>query len=287
MLARMDRKQLADFLRTRRARVTPQDVGLPPNHRRRLPGLRREEVAQLAGISADYYARLEQSRSPRPSRQVLNALGRALMLTTEERSHLFHLAGEAPDEGMRPRQDVPEGIIHLLQGLDSTPAFVLDAKYDLLAWNEMLTALYGDLPEGRRNVIRWTFGKDGRTDYLREEKSSVFIRGAVADLRTAVVRYPEDKDISNLVSEMLACSKEFAGLWAKHDVEVQRDSVKRFRHASVGMVDLRCQMLHIPDRDQRLVIYTAAPGSLDQLALCSLRATTMAHERTIVVGLGQ
>jgi transcriptional regulator with XRE-family HTH domain len=135
MLAGMDRKQLADFLRTRRAKVTPQDVGLPNNRRRRLPGLRREEVAQLAGISEDYYARLEQSRSPRPSRQVLSALGRALMLTTEERTHLFHLAGETLDEAMSPRQDVPEGITHLLRGLDSTPAFVLDAKYDLLAWN--------------------------------------------------------------------------------------------------------------------------------------------------------
>lgn len=286
MLADMDRKQLADFLRTRRARVTPRDVGLPQNHRRRIPGLRREEVAQLAGISGDYYARLEQSRSPRPSRQVLNALGRALMLTTEERAHLFHLAGEAPDDALGPRQDVPEGIVHLLHGLDSTPAFVLDAKYELLAWNEMLTALYGDLPPGRRNVIRWTFGSDNLRDYMREDASSVFIRGAVADLRAAAVRYPEDKEISALVSELLACSEEFAVLWAKHEVEVRRDSTKHFRHPSVGLIVLRCQMLHIPDRDQRLVIYTAAPGSLDQLALCSLRATTMAHERTIVVGLG-
>lgn len=286
MLAGMDRKQLADFLRTRRARVTPQDVGLPNNHRRRLQGLRREEVAHLAGISEDYYARLEQSRSPRPSRQVLNALSRALMLTTEERTHLFHLAGEAPSEG-GPRQDVPEGIIHLLQGLDSTPAFVLDAKYDLLAWNEMAVALYGDLPEGRRNVIRWTFGSDSLRDYLREDPSSVFIRGAIADLRAAAVRYPRDKEISNLVSEMLTTSSEFAEQWAKHDVEIQRDSIKHFNHPLVGPIDLRCQMLHIPDRDQRLVIHTAAPGSLDQLALCGLRATTMAHERTIVVGLGQ
>jgi transcriptional regulator with XRE-family HTH domain len=283
----MDRKQLADFLRTRRAKVTPEDVGLPNNHRRRLPGLRRQEVAHLAGISEDYYARLEQSRSPRPSRQVLNALGRALMLTTDERMHLFHLVGETLDEATGPRQDVPDGIVHLLHGLDSTPAFVLDAKYDLLAWNEMVTALYGDLPDGRRNVIRWTFGADNLQDYLCDDPSSVFIQGAVADLRAAAVRYPEDKEISSMVSEMLACSKEFAGLWARHDVEVRRDSVKHFRHPSVGLVSLRCQMLLIPDRDQRLVIYTAEPGSLDQLALCSLRATTMAHERTIVVGLGQ
>jgi len=177
--------------------------------------------------------------------------------------------------------------MHLLHGLDSTPAFVLDAKYDLLAWNEMTTALYGDLPHGQRNVLRWTFGSDNLRGYLREDGSSVFVRGAVADLRAAAVRYPGDKGIAGLVSELLACSEEFAVLWAKHEVEVRRDSIKQFRHPSVGLIDLRCQMLHIPDRDQRLVIYTAEPGSLDQLALCSLRATTMAHERTIVVGLGQ
>lgn len=136
-------------------------------------------------------------------------------------------------------------------------------------------------------MIRWTFGADNLRSYLREDVSSEFIRGSVADLRAAAVRYPRDREISDLVSEMLAISKEFAELWAKHEVEVGRDYVKHFRHPLVGPIDLRCQMLHIPDRDQRLVIYTAEPGSLDQLALCGLRATTMAHERTIVVGLGK
>ncbi|HEX6681572.1 MAG TPA: helix-turn-helix transcriptional regulator [Candidatus Limnocylindrales bacterium] len=283
----MDRTQLADFLRSRRSRVTPLEAGLPDGRRRRIPGLRREEVAQLAGISADYYTRLEQSRGPRPSRQVLNALGRALMLTADERAHLFELAGETPAAATRgPRQDVPEGIMNLLHGLDATPAFVLDAKYDMLAWNEMFSALYGDLPAGQRNLIRWMFRSEELRQHLRDEESSVFIRGSVADLRAAAARYPDDKGISGLVTEMLALSKEFARLWAEHEVEVRRDSVRQLRHPMVGLIELRCQMLHIPDRDQRLVIYTATPGSEDQLALCHLRATTMAHERTIVVGLG-
>src|SRR5262245_51794077 len=126
----MDRAQLADFLRTRRARLTPPDVGLPHGERRRTPGLRREEVARLAGMSVDYYVRLEQGRGPRPSRQILNALGRALMLTTDERAHLFHLAGDAPAPAAGPRTDVPDGVLGLLGALPDVPAYVLDAKYD-------------------------------------------------------------------------------------------------------------------------------------------------------------
>jgi transcriptional regulator with XRE-family HTH domain len=282
----MDRRQLADFLRTRRARITPQDVGLPSNHRRRTPGLRREEVAQLAGMSVDYYTRLEQARGPHPSRQILNALGRALMLTTDERAHLFHLCGETPSPAHGPRQDVPDGVLHLLAGLDSTPAYVMDAKYEILAWNGMLTALYGELPPGKRNVIRWTFGVENLDEFMRDEESSVFIRGSVADLRAAAARYPDDKGIADLVAEMLALSPIFAELWARHEVEVRRDSRKQFVHPVAGPLDLRCQVLHIPDRDQRLVIYTAEPGSPTQMALCAMRAATMGHERKVMVGLG-
>jgi transcriptional regulator with XRE-family HTH domain len=270
----MDREELAEFLRTRRSRVTPADVGLPGTGRRRTPGLRREEVSHLAGMSADYYTRLEQARGPHPSRQVLNALARALMLTTDERAHLFHLAGHTPAPARGPRQDVPQGILHLLAGLDATPAYVLDAKYDILAWNEMLAALYGDMshvPQRERNVIRWIFSMPGLKEHLCDEEKGLFARGSVADLRAAAARYPDDRGIRDLVAEMLALSPEFAQIWAEHEVEVRRDSRKHFVHPEVGPLELLCQVLHIPDRDQRLVLYTAAPNSPAQEALCTLR----------------
>jgi transcriptional regulator with XRE-family HTH domain len=270
----MDREGLAEFLRTRRSRVTPVDVGLPGTGRRRTPGLRREEVSHLAGMSADYYTRLEQGRGPHPSRQVLNALARALMLTSDERAHLFHLAGHIPAPARGPRQDVPQGILQLLEGLDTTPAYVLDAKYDILAWNQMLTALYGDMsqvPRRERNVIRWIFSMPDLREHLCDEEKSLFARGSVADLRAAAARYPDDRGIRDLVAEMLALSPEFAEIWAEHEVEVRRDSRKHFVHPEVGPLELLCQVLHIPDRDQRLVLYTAEPDSPAQEALCTLR----------------
>jgi transcriptional regulator with XRE-family HTH domain len=270
----MDREGLAEFLRTRRSRVTPVDVGLPGTGRRRTPGLRREEVSHLAGMSADYYTRLEQGRGPHPSRQVLNAVARALMLTTDERAHLFHLAGHTPAPTRGPRQDVPQGILQLLAGLDATPAYVLDAKYNILAWNPMLTALYGDMsqtPQRERNVIRWIFSMPDLKEHLCDEEKSLFARGSVADLRAAAARYPDDRGIGDLVAEMLALSPEFAEIWAEHEVEVRRDSRKHFVHPEVGPLDLLCQVLHIPDRDQRLVLYTAEPDSPAQEALCALR----------------
>jgi transcriptional regulator with XRE-family HTH domain len=275
MLVRMDRSELADFLRIRRARVSPIEVGLPGNSRRRVPGLRREEVAQLAGMSVDYYTRLEQGRGPHPSRQILNALGRALMLTVDERAHLFHLTGQAPALSHGPRRDVPEGVLHLLEGLDGTPAYVLDAKYDMLAWNDTCAALFGwaeeGLAPGDRNVIRWIFSSPNLPEQLCDEEKGRFARGSVADLRAAAARYPDDRGIRDLVAELLALSPEFAQMWAAHDVEVRRDQRKVIRHPVLGEIAIECQLLHIPDRDQRLVIYTAAPGSPSQEKLCQLR----------------
>lgn len=276
MLGGMDREQLAEFLRTRRGRVTPIDAGLPDTGRRRTPGLRREEVAHLAGMSADYYTRLEQGRGPHPSRQILNALARALILSSDERAHLFHLAGETPAPARGPRQDVPPGVLNLLTGLDSSPAYVLDAKYDILAWNEMAVALFGGMRKG--NLIRWTFGAaDDIRQQLCDPEKDAFVRGSVADLRAAAARYPDDKGIRDLVTEMLGLSPLFTEIWAEHEVEVRRDSSKRIDHATVGPLDLVCQMLHIPDRDQRVVIYTAAPGSNTHASLCRLRKLTNKH----------
>jgi hypothetical protein len=196
------------------------------------------------------------------------------MLTTDERAHLFHLAGHTPAPARGPRRDVPQGILQLLAGLDATPAYVLDAKYDILAWNDMLAALFGDMssfPQRERNVIRWIFSMPNLAEHLRDPEKGLFARGSVADLRAAYARYPDDRGIRDLVAEMLALSKEFAEIWAEHEVEVRRDSRKHFTHPEVGPLELMCQVLHIPDRDQRLVLYTAAPDSPAYEALCLLR----------------
>ncbi|GAA3235241.1 helix-turn-helix transcriptional regulator [Nonomuraea helvata] len=274
----MNRDELADFLRIRRAHVTPAEVGLPGGDRRRTPGLRRQEVAQLAGMSIDYYIRLEQGRGPHPSRQVLNALARALMLSQDERAHLLHLAGHAV-ETPRIREDVPESLLHLIGFLEEVPAYVLDARYDFRAWNPLANVLMGNLdalgPEDR-NVIRWVFMSPDIAEHLSDEEKSRFARASVADLRAAAGRYPDDRKLQALVAEMLALSPHFAELWARYEVEIRREQRKRITHPVVGTIDAICQVMPVPDRDDlRLVLYTTEPGSPSHQALRDLRQLTL------------
>lgn len=274
----MNRDQLAGFLRSRRARVTPADVGLPSGERRRTPGLRRQEVAQLANLSVDYYIRLEQGRGPNPSRQVLNALARALMLSQDERGHLFHLAGQTL-ETPTIRDDVPGGVLHLLAFLEDVPAYVLNARYDILAWNPMANVLMHGLdnqPIEQRNAIRWVFMSPDIAEHLTDEEKGRFARASVADLRAAVGRYHDDRELQALVAEMLALSPEFAELWARHEVGIRREQRKRITHPLVGRIDAICQVMAVPDRDDlRLVLYTTEPGSPSHRALRELRQLTL------------
>ncbi len=269
----MNRQELAAFLRARRARLRPAEAGLPEGLRRRTPGLRRQEVAQLAGMSVEYYIRLEQARGPRPSRQILNALGRALMLTMDEREHLFHLAGETVSPASRLDRDVPTGIRHVLATLTETPAYVIDAKYDILAWNDLAVFFIGDLSVAgtERNMLRWLFGSPFLDEYLRDESHSEFVRSGVADLRASAGRYPDDPSIAELVADLHRMSPEFTSMWADHDVAVRRTIRKEFKHPEVGPLDFECQVLLIPDRDQRLVIYATEPGSPSYAAMQVLR----------------
>ncbi|WP_243717441.1 helix-turn-helix transcriptional regulator [Actinomadura darangshiensis] len=269
-----DRAELAAFLRRWRARVQPYEVGLERG-RRRTPGLRRQEVANLAGMSVDYYVRLEQGRGPRPSRQMLTALGRALRLTDDERSHLHYLAGEVPAPPPSPVRDVRPGLRHLLERLDDTPALVCDAKYDVLAWNPMATALLGDfstMPDDERNIVLRFFTRPQSRDRIDPGDARRFAREAVADLRTVAARYPRDPGVLSLIERLLAGSDEFRALWAEGDVRVQRSARKRIRHPAVGWLDLHCEALHDPVCDQWTVFYTAAPGSREAEALRSLRS---------------
>jgi transcriptional regulator with XRE-family HTH domain len=205
----LNRDALAAFLRARRARRRPGDVGLPDGGRRRTPGLRRQEVAQLAGMSVDYYIRLEQARGPHPSRQILLALARALMLSRDERDYLFRIAGEAPPLTTGPSREVGPAIRYLLDNLGEVPAYVVDAKYDVLAWNTLATQFIGDLStvaDDDRNMIRWIFRRPATDAAWSDADTRRFVRATVADLRVAYACYPGDPGIERLVTELLGVS---------------------------------------------------------------------------------
>ncbi|GAB1822713.1 helix-turn-helix transcriptional regulator [Herbidospora sp. RD11066] len=272
----MDRNGLADFLRTRRARLKPRDVGLPDGARRRTEGLRRQEVAELAGMSIDYYIRLEQGRGPHPSRQVLNALARALMLNGDERAHLYHLAGEvpghrhfageAPGDGPARTAKAPrQGIQELLATLTDVPAYVLDDGFDILAANPLALHLIPYLKVGG-NEMRGIFSGPLHHEVCRYADS--FAAAAVRELRAATATRPE---LRELVAELTAGSPLFAGLWAAHDVEIRRELRKQLLHAVVGEIDVRRQILDIPDSGQRLIMYVPIPGTGAQEALRTVR----------------
>jgi transcriptional regulator with XRE-family HTH domain len=265
----VDQTELGMFLRSRRERLRPSDVGLPDGVRRRTPGLRRQEVAQLAGVSVEYYVRLEQGRGPRPSRQVLSALTRALMLTVDEREYLFRTAGQSPPTVTGPSRELLPAIRYLLDSLVDTPAYVVDAKYDVLAWNPLATRFIGDMsqyPASDRNIIRWIFRHAADSDHWDQDSSLRFARATVADLRAAYGRYPGDRGIQQLVTELLGVSPLFAQMWASHEVEVRRGVRKQVVHPQAGPLEFECQVLHISDSDQRMIVYCAEPGSPTEAA---------------------
>ncbi|MGG2461201.1 helix-turn-helix transcriptional regulator [Streptomyces sp. RGM 3693] len=268
----MDRRELGAFLRSRRERITPADVGLPVGPRRRTPGLRREEAAQLAFISTEYYTRLEQARGPRPSREVLAGLARALRLSDAERDHLHHLAGTPPGPLPGPSREVRQSIFDLLHRLPQAAAIVTSATYEVLAWNDLAAALMEDfsaLSRRDRNLVRRAFlgpRPEGRRLYGVSDVDA-FARTSAQKLRATAARYPEDSEVAELVGELLDGSDEFARLWASHDVCAEATLCKTFQHPLVGSVTVNCDVLDISDRDQQVVIYTATPGSPSEEAL--------------------
>ncbi|MFJ6903146.1 helix-turn-helix transcriptional regulator [Streptomyces griseoluteus] len=266
----MDRDELAAFLRDRRERIGPAEVGLPAGPRRRTPGLRREEVAQLAFISTEYYTRLEQARGPRPSREVLSGLVRALRLTDAERDHLHHLAGAPPAPPPGPPREVRQSILDLLSRLPGTAAIVTSAIGEVLAWNDLAAALMEDfsaLSRRDRNLIRRVFLDAHPGGLYGVSDAASFARDSAQRLRAASARYPDSPEVTGLVAELLARSEEFARLWEAYEVSVLPTLAKTFHHPVVGPLTVNCDALHVPDRDRRLVLYTAVPGSASEEAL--------------------
>ena len=265
---RVDRRELGSFLRSRRERISPEEVGLPAGRRRRTPGLRREEVARLAFISTEYYTRLEQARAPRPSREVLAGVARALRLSDAERDHMHHLAGSPPGPPPGPSREVRPSILALLERLPNAAAIVLSATYEVIAWNALAAALLEDfsaVPPRERNLLRRLFLGSGRE--LFSTGADGFAGSAARRLRAAAARYPEDPEVAALVRELLEGSTEFGELWASHDVCARPALCKTLHHPVVGPVTVVCDVLDIADRDQQVVIYTPEPGTPSEEAM--------------------
>ncbi|WP_230329534.1 helix-turn-helix transcriptional regulator [Nocardia aurantiaca] len=270
----MDRAKLADFLRRSRERLRPEEVGLAAGPRRRTPGLRREELAQLAGVSADYVMRLEQARSSQPSTQLLAALAQALRLTEDERDHLHLLAGHRPPEGARAGNHVRPSLLYLLDRLGDTPAQLLTDLGDLLAQNAMAEALFGcvcTIEEPDRNILwRWFTDPLVREPYPVEAHDHLG-RLHVADLRAAATRRGYDLPSTALIDRLEAASPEFAALWQRHEVAIRRDSRLRVMHPAIGLIEFDFEMLQTQAADQRLRLFTPPPGSTSIEALDRLR----------------
>jgi transcriptional regulator with XRE-family HTH domain len=267
-------ENLSGFLRQARARVSPSDVGLPSGTRRRVAGLRREEVAQLANISVDYLVRLEQGRSTGVSDAVLVALARALQLSDDERIHLFHLAGSAPPRPGQIDSVVRASTIRVLERLVDLPAMVLDAKGDVLAWNALATALLGDFsawaPPTRNIVWQRFLGHDLRVSSTAEEGGRTAAE-SVASLRAVAARYPDDVGLRRLIDQLRSGSRDFVELWDQSRPQERRSTTKTVRHPELGSIQLDCDALHLPDSDQRMIVYSAPPHSSAADALALLR----------------
>ncbi|MEV7143058.1 helix-turn-helix transcriptional regulator [Streptomyces tauricus] len=257
----MERDQLADFLRRRRESIRPAEVGITDGPRRRTAGLRREEVAMLAGMSVDYVVRLEQGRSSQPSTQLLGALARALRLSDDERDHLFHLAGHRPPPADGVARLARAGLIRMLDLLGDTPALVLSDLGEVLAQNRTALLLMGEhtgLSGDRRYVVyRWFTDPAARAVCPPEEQES-HGRRLVADLRAAVGRRSGDAAVAGLVDRLQAASADFRRLWTEHEVAVRRTDRKTFLNPRVGPLTMDCETLVTPDQGQQLLVLTPA-----------------------------
>jgi transcriptional regulator with XRE-family HTH domain len=265
-------RELAAFLRTRRERLDPRDFGLPSRRQaRRTPGLRREEVAELAGVSTDYIVRLEQARGLRPSAEVVEALARALRLAPDERAYLFGLARQRPRTADEPVTTAAPPLARLVADLAPLPVMLLNHRYDILAWTAGMARLlvdFGTLPPSRRNAM-WLclLHPQVRERYLDRER---VVGEGIAHLRAAWAAHPDDRTLTDLIAEFIDGDADFARLWAERDVKVNGRGSKELRHPDVGELALRFEVLTpLQDPDQLLVIFRAADeesqSALDRL----------------------
>jgi len=254
--------ELAEFLRSRRARLSPADVGLPPGLRRRTPGLRREEVAELAGIGTTWYTWLEQGRDIRVSADVLDNLARALRLAPDERAHLFRVAyRQPPPRPLEPREEAPPAAHRLLATLGAAPAYITGRRWDLLAWNAAAAAVFGDfgaLPDDERNLVRLIFTNgEMRRRFVNWEGTA---QGVIALFRADRGRYADDPWFAEVIDDLWRASPEFGRWWPRHEVRERSQRRKEVEHPVVGRLALEpttLQMVGSPDL--KLVVYAPLP----------------------------
>jgi transcriptional regulator with XRE-family HTH domain len=279
--------ELGDFLRTRRARLRPADVGVASFGARRVPGLRREELAQLAGVSVTYYTRLEQGQSKNASDEVLDAIARALHLDADETAHLRNIARPA-DRKRRasPRSETARpGVRQLISSMDGVAVALMDRRNDVLAWNrlghELLASHYAfdstNSVNTRANMTRMHFlDPHTRELFVRWDEEA---KRTVASLRLLAGTYPDDRHLAELVGELCMKSPEFSVLWSRHRVLNCRFGVKVFAHPVVGLMELNFEVAHLPDEGHRLIMYSAEPGTSSEAALRLLDQSVSVADR--------
>ncbi|MCZ2818174.1 helix-turn-helix transcriptional regulator [Modestobacter sp. VKM Ac-2984] len=274
----VDRAALGDFLRARREALSPEDVGLVPRVRRRTPGLRREDVAELCAMSVDYVARLERGDGPQPSAQMAAALARGLRLTLAERDHLFLLCGHRPACRELRGQHVGPALLRVLDRLADTPAQVIGPAGETLLQTPAAVALLGEQTQhaglARSATYRWFTDHGERARYLLDDHE-LNGRVQVSQLRAAAARDGADSRAAQVVATLRRDSAEFAELWDRHEVGLRWSDAKRFVHPQLGRLDLHCQTLLDPDQGQSLLVFTATPGTEDaeKLALLAVLGT--------------
>ncbi|WP_409332142.1 helix-turn-helix transcriptional regulator [Trujillonella humicola] len=260
----IDRAGLADFLRRRREALQPEDVGLPRGARRRTAGLRREEVAALCHMSADYYARLERERGPQPSEQMVASIAMGLHLSLDERDHLFRLVGHQPPPRGAGSEHISPGLLRIFDRLGDTPAEIVTELGETLRQTPPAVALTGDASRftgpARSRGYRWFADPSSRELHVPEDHD-LLSRMYASGLRAiATMRGPGSR-AARLADLLLAESEEFRVLWETHEIGVHPAEVKRYQHPEVGRLELNCQTLIDPHQAHRLMVYTAAPGS--------------------------
>ncbi|MEV0459111.1 helix-turn-helix transcriptional regulator [Catellatospora methionotrophica] len=274
----MHRDRLAEFLRTRREALQPEDVGLPRGQRRRTGGLRREEVAALSGMSTDYYSRIEQQRGPHPSEQMLAAIARGLRLSLEERDHLFRLGGHPVPRRVLRADHINPGMMRIFDGLGDAAALVVSDLGETLAQTRLAVALLGDETAytglARSLHYRWFTDPMARELYDPDDHA-VHSRQLTADLHRAYTRDGGGGRAGAIAEALLRASPEFAELWRAHPVPGPYCVAKRLVHPQVGPIELQCQTLLDPDQSQSLLVYTATPGSesYEKLQVLSVTGT--------------
>jgi transcriptional regulator with XRE-family HTH domain len=269
------RAELSEFLKSRRARIAPAIVGLPNGRRRRTPGLRREEVADLAGVGLTWYTWLEQGRNIRVSAEVLTAIARALQLEPAERAHLFRLAGHAPPAPESTTDIISPRLRQVLDAWDPFPAFVSGRRRDVLAWNRASEAVTGwsQLPDDRRNAVWNVFMVPSTRKRLVEWEKEAAL--SVAAFRAEAGRDLGDPDYQELITELLESSPEFAVIWARQDVRGRREGLKRYNHPELGRFDLEYTSFQVAEQPSlRLALYTPADDGHSE---ATLREIVAAH----------